>query len=217
MSTIKPVSKVDIWNRALVRIGESQLESPTDDGKSAQVLRTVYPQVLKEVLEEESFAWNFAQRAKALALVSNDPVTGYGYAYQLPTDYVTVLKLGNPRAHWEIFGSELHTDESQAVLTYVALVDQPSAYPGKFVKALALALAVELATNHFKKSAAYLERLEAAYSKALNEAWVADMRQDNEAQPQMSSFEQARFGVAPGEGSGIYYESIPFLGEGGDW
>lgn len=219
MSTtqIKPLSKVDIWNRALVRFGKEKVQHPDEKSKAADAFRIVYPQVLLELLAHESFPWDFATRVKALAPAEKDPATGYSYAYQLPPDCVTVTRLTNKRAHYEKIGNQIHTNESEASLMYVCMIDQPSLFPPEFVKALALHLAYEVAFEYYKKSAAFLEKLEEKALVALDTAKTADARQSNEAVSQTSIFEQARFGEPPGERNGVYTEmdSVPFTGE--DW
>lgn len=215
IAQIKPLSKVDVWNRALVRFGKEKVQHPDENSKAASAFRIVYPQVLRELLAHEGFPWDFATRVKALAIAETNPATGYSYAYQLPSDCVTITRLTNKRAHFEKISDQIHTNEAQASLIYVALIDQPSKFPPEFVKALALHLAYEMAFEYYKKSAAFLEKLEEKALMALDSAKVADARQSNEAVSQTSIFEQARFGEPPGEGNGVYMENTPFTGE--DW
>lgn len=210
---IKPLSWVDIWNRALVRFAKEKVSRPDENSKAANAFRIVSPQVLQELLAHEDFPWNFARKVQALAVTEFDPSSGYAYAYQLPPDVITITGLTNEKAHYEQFGTELHTNEGNAVLVYVQHVSQASKFPPKFVKALALHLAYEVAFEYYKKSAAFLEKLKTLADEALEEAMVADARQDKKAKSQTSIFEEAAFGTPPGESGGVYTEPYPGVEE----
>jgi hypothetical protein len=78
-------SEVEICNRALSRIGVSELiEDLLDPTVAANACNQHYASCRDEALED--FAWNFAQEVVPLALVSGVTVPGYAYVYRYPTN-----------------------------------------------------------------------------------------------------------------------------------
>lgn len=56
-------SKVAVWNRALIRIGENDLiETEEEDRPAAEVCRLVYDDIVREVLETRHWPWALRQR-----------------------------------------------------------------------------------------------------------------------------------------------------------
>lgn len=68
-------SQVEIWNLALLRLGESPLNAITDDTNPARVCGAIYDQVLAETLAAgPEFGWRFAARRGSVN-VNNTAIT----------------------------------------------------------------------------------------------------------------------------------------------
>ena len=93
-------SKIDIWNMALRRVGETATVSDENDTKlSAMVCREEWDNVIREVLE--SRRWRFARRQWTLASVATQSVStagddstvifAFGFPYLNSTQVVVTL------------------------------------------------------------------------------------------------------------------------------
>jgi hypothetical protein len=81
-------TKVDIWNRALDRIGETEtIEDESDDRLAAAVCGRHYDDCLVEVLED--FPWPFAKGQAELAELAGVTRAGWGHVYAVPEDFVS--------------------------------------------------------------------------------------------------------------------------------
>lgn len=167
-------TQVQICNLALSRIGTDIgiADFDTEQSKEASACRLHYDPALEFVLE--AMEWNFATRRVTLAELEEDPPADWDYAYQYPTDCVKLRRIisseGERRIGRVVAGSDVLSpvllnesripfqielnedgdsrrilcDEPDAVAVYTARVEDPSFYPGTFVKALSLYLAHEL-------------------------------------------------------------------------
>lgn len=80
-------TKVDIWNRALDRIGETEtIEDEKEDRLAAAVCRRHYDDVLGEILED--YPWPFAKYQAQLAELAGVSRAGWAHVYALPADHV---------------------------------------------------------------------------------------------------------------------------------
>jgi hypothetical protein len=79
--------KLDIWNRALDRIGETEpIEDEADDRVSAAVCGRHYDDCLGEVLED--FPWPFAKGQAQLVELAGVTRAGWSHVYALPADFI---------------------------------------------------------------------------------------------------------------------------------
>jgi hypothetical protein len=143
-------AKIDIFNLTLLRLGSLPILSPDDTSKRAEALRSVYDLVLDIVLRDHP--WNFATRRASLALISEAPLFGYAYAFQLPENCLRVLGLLNvdtatidPMLAFAIEGGQLLTDQASASIKYIERIDNPQLFDSRFCSTLASRLAAEVA------------------------------------------------------------------------
>jgi hypothetical protein len=145
------VSKTDICNNAIGRIGAQRIMSIDDqDSKSARICKNAYEMTLREVLRLG--VWNFAKDRATLAELSTTPAFGWAKQFQLPTDYIRLLKLNGVDVNndgtgdfFEIEGRKLLTDADAAQIQYIKFVDDPNQYDALFVEALVVLLASKIA------------------------------------------------------------------------
>lgn len=184
-------SEAEICNQALLHLGNTKTITDLENDRSveAKACRVFYEQDRDEVLRD--FAWPFAKRIAAFALVATDPVDDWGYSYRLPADYLALREIGNgfnrvatpdTREPFVIAsdatGGLLYVDVADATVEYTARIEDVAQFPPDFVRALALKLASDIAPavtggDEFnlgeKALAKYFLALRRAEVNALNE------------------------------------------------
>ena len=155
-------SPITICNLALSHLGDTKgISSFTDRTNAARACQLWYDQVRDEVLRD--FAWPFAKRTAALALVATDPGTlgEWAYSYRAPADVLTIsrivpytgMRVASPsnlvRFHTgaDDAGGLLYLDLPNAVVEYTVRVTDVTRFPPDFVAALALKLAAAIAPS----------------------------------------------------------------------
>jgi hypothetical protein len=150
------VSKTSIANMALGHIGVSQTITNIDTERSQQALqcRIYYDQAVQFCLE--SFPWPFATAYRMLALVAEEPVADWTYAYRYPSDCCYVRRvatsLGRTDRHPPPFhigqdeqGAIIFTNEEDAQIEYTANITNTARFSAKFIEALSWKLASDIA------------------------------------------------------------------------
>lgn len=74
------------------------------------------------------------------------PVTGYTYAYQLPSDYIGSIKVMEDTSNaWRRVGRTIQTDATSLMIEYVRYTTDTDLYDDLFVETLVMRLAAHLA------------------------------------------------------------------------
>lgn len=157
---------VRILSGALMELGEDRITSADQDTERARVVAEVYEDERDSLLEEHP--WNFAIVRAALARLDAAPVDGFAYAYQLPSDCLSVLEL-SPDAAFSVENGCLLSDVGAVVARYVARVTDPTRMPPTFRAALATRIAAKVCKK-ITGSSAEKERLETLYRDRLRTA-----------------------------------------------
>ena len=138
-------SSIDIASNALLLIGDNPISSFDDPGAGATAAANLYPETKKRLLSEHP--WSFALKQQRLNRLSQVPdiLTGFKYAFQLPTD---LIRLWNVQSHsnYTLVGSLLYSNENEILATYIYNVDEVS-LPPHFTKSLEYALAADFAIS----------------------------------------------------------------------
>ncbi len=188
-------SVLDICNLALARLGDdatvSSLEPP-EGSQQAEHCARFWPLARDTALA--SHEWGFATKAVTLAQLSAPPV-GWRYAYTLPPDHIKTIRVLGPAvddSNYEMTAASddvtvLLTDQPQALLVYVARIQDAVRYPALFVDALSWLLASHLAGPLMKGEAGAQAAQTAyqAYSSVLSRAITADIEQHRPPRPPM--------------------------------
>lgn len=161
--------QIEIANRALFKLGALPLLSMGDNNKQARIMSGLWDTVRKAELRRH--LWSFALRRVTLPALGDTPAWGYGYAYQLPSDFLRAVQVNDilispseadyrnyDDSPYAIEGGRLLTDFAAPLkFRYVADVSDPGAFDALFVEALAAKLAYEacegLTQSNEKKSA----------------------------------------------------------------
>lgn len=134
----------DLCNRALIALGARPLAGFDDATMEAEVARHLYPAIRDALLS--SHPWRFATRQAALPRLPQAPSADYGFAFQLPPDFLRALSAGLPDRgrglSYRITGRRLEADAEALMLTYVFRPDE-SGFPPFFDLALIARLSAD--------------------------------------------------------------------------
>lgn len=184
-------TRIDIINRALVRIGEEPLQS--EEAPGADTHLAVYDSILEMLLS--LYPWSFARAVWRLARLSTAPAQHWAYAYQLPTDL-----LGAPRAafnrsdrrlpftDWRLEGRTLLTDAEEVWLEGMRK-PVPVYWPGYFRELVTKAIMSELALSVMQDKAIHTALREQVYGSEamMGEGGLLGQAKAQDAQGQPSA------------------------------
>ena len=85
-------SQTSIVNRALIKLGAQRITSIDDDDKQARIAKELWDTTRD--LELSSHPWTFAKSRAELPALAGTPSFGWGFAYQLPTDFLRMVEVG---------------------------------------------------------------------------------------------------------------------------
>jgi hypothetical protein len=172
-------TETDLANSALAYLGEMPISSIDDAAsKPARVCRQFARQAMDEVLRMSR--WNCAIKRQALARDVADPISGFAYAFILPTDFLRALEVNDDEYRassefYEMEGRRILSNEEAVTLRYVRAITIAQADP-LLAEAMALRLASKVCvalTGSAEKSTLMLS----LYGKALAEARQADAQE----------------------------------------
>lgn len=132
-------SWVDVINGALIELGVSQIFTLQDTSKQARLGVQRFPFSRDEVLRMKP--WKSAAARIQLPQLSQGPAFGYQFAYQLPIDYIRMIRAHPDIQFFKIQGRMLLCNVSPAQIIYVASPDSPSNLDPLLSEAISLNLA----------------------------------------------------------------------------
>jgi hypothetical protein len=105
--------------------------------------------------------------------------SGWNFQYPLPPDYILMVSLNDipcdPSSRlWEVIGSSLYTNDSQAIIKYVGFVTDTTQYDPLFTAAFTTLLAAKISVILRQEDGNLQARLMQEYRKSLSEARVKD-------------------------------------------
>ncbi len=145
---------IEICQMALDHIGAKQINTLADACQEARACRRLYPTARDQVLRD--FPWGFAERRKALTLLTVEHLYGFDFCYQYPPDCHQVREiyrspLSLPPIEYKVaypddtIGKVIFTNQDQAVLIYTYKVTNSQLFDAGFTAALTWRLAADLA------------------------------------------------------------------------
>jgi len=174
-------SQVEIANRALTKVGEARILSLSDDVEAARTVDSLWDVVRDAELRIR--VWRFAISRSSLAALVSTPSWGFDYEYQLPSDCLRVLQVGEyypgvslsdyrnaDESEWKVEGRKILTNEGAPLkIRYVAQITDTGQWDAAFTEAFACRLAAEvcerLTQSNTKRQIAWDE-----YKQAINMA-----------------------------------------------
>ena len=198
--------KTQIANLALNYIGEPPIMDLGDkDNMTARVINLLYKPTFRQVARDHE--WNCLKRRVEAAKLAVNPVFGYEFQYQLPSDFIRMLRLNGRDIKdvtdaFEIEGLRLLTDADKAKIQYIADIDDTTQYDDLLIDAFAVLLAAKAATQ-IRQDEAKGDSLMQTYLKvALPRARKVDGNERNrspyDAREQSRSIQSRRFGTLQG-------------------
>jgi len=140
-------SEVSIANRALQKMGESGIESLTEDSPNARSMNTAYTP-LRDKLQRQ-YTWNFCKARASIAASSEQTTYGELNRFQKPNDFLRLLRnkessAQDVRHDWTIEGDYIVTaDAAPLQFRYIAKVTNTALFDAIFDEALATLIASE--------------------------------------------------------------------------
>lgn len=99
-------SKIEIYNRALARIGIDQfISDPQTNSKQGNLYRTFYDYCVEQCLAD--FPWGFATTIVPAAQVEGDPPAGWSFQYAYPVDCLAARQVTDQLGARSIFNAYL--------------------------------------------------------------------------------------------------------------
>lgn len=174
-------NQAEIANRALTKIGDRRITSLSDDVEQARVISSSWDVLRDNELRARN--WNFSIARASIAALVETPAWGFAYQYQLPTDCLKVVQVGEyypglSMSDYRLLQAVDYVVEGGKVLTnmaaplkirYVARIENTGLWDGTFVEVFSCRLAVEicerLTNSSSKREIAWKE-----YKEAINVA-----------------------------------------------
>jgi len=172
-------TSVGICNYALSYLGERNINSLNESIKPATLCNTLYDVARQATLRDHR--WSFATKQVDLALTT-DTVTGWNYVYQYPNDalYATKIYSGaDEHIEYRVQTNSNKTrkyivsNQEDAVLIYVADVDNENLFDSLFVEALSYKLASLIAVP-LKGDTKLQQEMKNSYLGMINKAKSSD-------------------------------------------
>lgn len=138
------ISKLSIYNGALIELGQSVLSSLSDgDSGVIATLNAQYDKALRITLKAQN--WDFASayaRPNLISDAAND--TPYQYQYQLPNDFLKfqrVMNADKDKTDYENIADGLYTDANPVIIKYTKLITNEAKFDDDFANLLSFNLA----------------------------------------------------------------------------
>ena len=164
-------SQVEISNGALAFLGDSPITSMDDNTNRAILCKTFYPFVRDYVLR--SHPWRCAIVRYTCGLLTEMPIFGFNYKFQLPDNCLRVIGLEasseDETIVWGVEGKELLSNSSNGNIVYVKRVDDPGEFDSMLTNTIMVRLAMFLASAITDK-AVLIDGLKRLYDITIQEA-----------------------------------------------
>lgn len=111
-------SKIDICNRALLKIGQPPIMSVDDYSPTAQLCLQEFDAALEATLR--SYPWPFAMKRMELARRTDKPAFGPAFYYSLPADLVRLVEVFTGGLKYQVEGTAIATNADAVAVRYVS-------------------------------------------------------------------------------------------------
>lgn len=149
MALISGTSKVEIVSQALTLIGNPRPTNNLNDDPVVVSVSKLYDTLIYDMLTKTY--WRFAIQNFSLNKLAGNPINTYwSFAYQLPPDYLTLLRIykagqkGN-FTDYQIYQDEIWTNQDVPLIADYIFDPGPEFYPAYFVQLMIYQLAANIA------------------------------------------------------------------------
>lgn len=166
------MTKEDIVNKALLKLGQETITNITDNNERAKIANKIFDSVKDSVIC--AHRWAFATKRASISADETALAFGWKYRYALPQDFLRLNEICNsdPREtdNYEIEGGFILCDYATPLkIKYLASIDTPATFPPYFCEALACKLAFEFC-ERLKQDQSRKQMLMQEYGLAISEA-----------------------------------------------
>lgn len=180
-------SKIKIASNALVLLGHPPISAFTEPGAGVAAVANLYDVSYENMLSLNR--WRFAVKISPLSRLIDEPLNGFKYQYQLPSDMLYLIKVDTYN-DYEVYGDKLHSNQSAVTIEYTHKVDE-ALLPAYFAKAFELYLASQLAIPVTANSTR-AEFYAGAYKDQLTRAFYLDATQRPQDYKETSEYVDVR-------------------------
>lgn len=131
-------TKLDILNNARTILADTTVQDAEEIPEQFSLLESIKNTLLNMK------SWKFATKRVLLSRTTNTPLFDYKYEYQLPYDFIKLLKINGDRHNFEINQDKLLTNQEEVKIEYLSNDLKYEDLPPLLVKYLELKLASEL-------------------------------------------------------------------------
>lgn len=142
---------LELVNQALVKLGNAPITSFAEPSPAAAVASLQYASCRDSLLSV--YPWHFATKRQSLVRLLARPIADFDYAYNLPQDFIRLLKLqdvdspaDSPSLDFRLINRRLHCQSDAVSMTYIFRAQELS-FPPYFDQALVCHLAREFALS----------------------------------------------------------------------
>jgi len=179
-------SQIDIINWGLRAIAEQPINALDEGSEPADIMSDLNDITLEAEIRDFPYTW--AQRTVELAEIEDETPPDYGYVYQLPADYLSMVELidlttgatvyywdnvytfTNVRSQqWEIREDKLYINASAITIKYTVLETDTAKWDTTFARAFAYRLAMDAGPSITEKMD-MVERVERLYVREISKA-----------------------------------------------
>lgn len=183
------ITEVSICNSALIKLGTDPISSLTENTKNARLCNARFPMLRNKVLEDHP--WSFATKTVSMAPVSGVTPTDWTYAYQMPGDFLKMIRGETWDAEFDTIGGYLVSDDNPFIIKYIWKNTNAGLYSYSFAECLSWRIAADLAyaiTNSKEVAALMIQ----GYDADLKAARYADSHKKSPEGPYANTWIDAR-------------------------
>lgn len=169
-----PFTKVQIISNALTLLGKGPITTISEAGEFAQAVEQAFDYLYPSAISKN--AWRFATKIQQLSLTVDTPlVDRWQYIYQLPPDYLSLVRLYNNTLDFQIYEDKLYTNVGSTSPIYIEyrFLPEVTALPSYFVEFFTYLLAENYATS-ISNQEHYIQIMSQKARLSLSEALAAD-------------------------------------------
>lgn len=184
-------STIDVINKSLILLGAEIITDLSEGSVESTYSASLWDGVRQACLRIHP--WNFALKEIELPAVTGGSDFKHNYQYNLPADFVRLIKVYDDGAY-KIKGKSIYTNRDSCKIRYIYDNTDVAAWDASFANVVAYKLAAELAYP-ITKSASLMEAMTQQFARHLIEAKAIDGSEDIEdpIAPYDSAFIGVRF------------------------
>jgi hypothetical protein len=189
------MNATSICNLALGEIGAAAITSLDEASQEARVCKRFYDQTRDEALRGHH--WNFATKRSKLTRLVDNPVFGWTFQYQLPSDFLRARSWNNRDVwvgaginYFQIEQDRLLSNDEESNLRYIFRQEDTTKFDPLFINALSVLLASKIASA-ITGSVNLTQQLLMKYNLQVSQARRIDSSEDSN--PIRNRFSESAF------------------------